>query len=62
MQRNADIYLLQSHSFSGVTAPIIRRTKIVTAASVTDHNIGTATSLHRGLIRPQWREVTLPVL
>jgi hypothetical protein len=31
--------------------------KTVTAASGTGHNIGTATSLHRGLIRPRWIEV-----
>jgi len=36
--------------FSGVTAPIIRSTiKTVTAASGTGHDIGTATSLQRGL-------------
>jgi len=32
--------------------------KAVTAASGT----GTPTSLQRGLIRPRWREVALPVL
>jgi len=31
----------------------------VTAASGTGHNIGTATSLQRGLIRPRWREVVV---
>ena len=36
--------------------------KTVTAASGTGHNIGTATSLRRGLIRPRWREVALPIL
>jgi len=35
---------------SGVTAPIIRVLKTVTAASVTGHNTGAATSLQRGLI------------
>ena len=34
----------------GVTAPIIRSTKTVTAAFGTGHNIGTATSLQRGKI------------
>ena len=34
--------------------------KTVTAASGTGHNIGTATSLQRGLIRPRWREVAVP--
>jgi len=33
---------------SGVTAPIIRSTKTVTAASGTGHNTVTATSLQRG--------------
>jgi len=39
--------------------------KTVTAASGTGHNIGTATSLQRGLIgtavpiRPRWREVAV---
>ena len=28
----------------------------------TGHNIGAATSLQRGLIRPRWREVAAPVL
>ena len=36
--------------------------KTVTAASGTRHNIGTATSLQRGLIMPRWREVAVPVL
>ena len=36
--------------------------KTVTAASGTGHNIGTATSLQRGLIRPRWREVAASVL
>jgi len=37
---------------SGVTAPIIRSTKTVTAASGTGHNIGTATSFQLSLISP----------
>jgi len=28
----------------------------------TGHNIGTATSLQLGLIRPRWREVAVPIL
>jgi len=36
--------------------------KTVTAAFGTGHNIGTANSLQRGLIRPRWREVAVPVL
>jgi len=36
--------------------------KTVTAASGTSHNTGTATSLQRGLIRPRWKEVAVPVL
>ena len=41
--------------------PPSRVLKTVTAASGTGHNIGTATSLQRGLIRPRWREVAVPV-
>ena len=36
--------------------------KTVTAAAGTGHNIGTATSLQRGPIRPRWREVAVPML
>jgi len=36
--------------------------KTVTAASGTGHITGTATSLQRGLIRPHWRGVAVPVL
>ena len=39
--------------------------KTVTAASGTGHNIGTATSLQRGLIGTiwqRWREVAVPIL
>jgi len=36
---------------SGVTAPIIRSIKTVTAASCTGHTTCTATPLQRGLIR-----------
>ena len=47
---------------SGVTAPINRITKSITAASGTVHNICTTTSLQRGLIRPRWRGVAVPIL
>jgi len=36
--------------------------KTVTTVYGTGHNTGTATSLQRGLIRPSWREVAVPVL
>ena len=55
------IYCVVTLHVSGVTAPIIRSAKTVTAASGTGHNTGTATSL-RGPIRPHWREVAVPVL
>jgi len=54
------IYCKVTLNVSGVTAPIIRSTKTVTAASGTGHNTGT--SLQRGPIRPCWREVAVPVL
>ena len=34
--------------------------KTVTAASGTDHNIGTATSFQRGQMWPHWREAAVP--
>jgi len=54
------IYCEVTLHVSGVTAPIIRNTKSVTATSGTGHNTGTATSLQPGLIRPRWREVAVP--
>jgi len=54
------IYYKVALHVSGVTAPIIRSTKTVTAASGTGHNTGTATSLQRAPIRPCWREVAVP--
>jgi len=42
--------------------PLSRVLKTVTAASGTGHNIGTATSLQRGLIGTGWREVAVPIL
>jgi hypothetical protein len=47
------MFRVSHHQSSGVL-------KTVTAASSTGHNIGTATSLQRGLIRPRWREVAVP--
>jgi len=47
------MFRLSQHPSSGVL-------KTVTAASGTGHNIGTATSLQRGLNRPCWREVVVP--
>ena len=57
---------------SGVTAPIIRSTKTVSATSGIDHDTGTAASFQRGLIRtgdsltpvrirPRWKEAAVPV-
>jgi len=48
------MFRMSQHPSSGVL-------KTVTAASGTGHNTGTATSLHRGQIRPRWREVAVPV-
>jgi hypothetical protein len=51
MQQYADICLLQSHYMFRVSQhPSSGVLKTVTAASGTGHNIGTATSLQRGLI------------
>jgi len=49
------MFRVLQHPSSGVL-------KTVTAAPGTGHNIGTDTSLQRGLIRPRWREVAVPVL
>ena len=46
---------VSQHPSSGVL-------KTAAVASGTGHNIGTATSLQRGLIRPRFREVAVPVL
>jgi len=48
------MFRVSQHPSSGVL-------KTVTTASGTGHNTGTATSLQRGLIRPRWREVAVPV-
>ena len=50
------IYCKVTLHVSGVTAPIIRSTKTVTAASGTGHNTGTATSLQRSETRKELRE------
>jgi len=47
------MFRVSQHPSSGVL-------KTVTATSGTGHNIGTATSLQRGLIGPRWREVATP--
>jgi len=44
------IYCRVTLHVSGVTAPIIRSTKTVSATSGISHGTGTATSFHRGLI------------
>jgi len=49
------MFRVSQHPSSGVL-------KTVTAASGTGHNISAATSLHRGLIRPRWREVAALIL
>ena len=51
------MFRVSQHPSSGVL-------KTVTAASGTCHNIGTATSLQRGLtqIRVRWRELAVPIL
>ena len=46
------MFRVSQHPSSGVL-------KTVNAASGTGHNIGTATSLQCGLIRPHWREVAV---
>ena len=43
------MFRVSQHPSSGIL-------KTVSAASGTGHNIGTATPLQRGLIRPRWRE------
>ena len=49
------MFWVSQHPSSGVL-------KTVTAASGTGHNIGTASSLQCGLIRPRWREIAVPIL
>ena len=63
-QQYADIYLLQSDStcFGASQRSSSGALKTVTATSGIGHNTGTATSFQRGLIRPRWKEVAVPVL
>jgi len=49
------MFRVSQHPSSGVL-------KTVTVTYRTGRNAGTATSLQRGLIRPRWREVAVPVL
>ena len=58
MLEYADIYSLQSHSYMFRVSqhPSSGVLKTETAAS------GTATALQRGLMRPRWRAVPVPVL
>ena len=63
MQQYADIYLLQSlYMFRVSQHPSSGALKTVTATSGIGHNIVTATSFQRGLIRPRWKEVAVPIL
>jgi len=48
------MFRVSQHPSSGVLETVI-------AASSAGHNTGTATSLQRGLIRPRWRKVAVPV-
>ena len=53
--KSLNMFRMSQHPSSGVL-------KTVNAASGTGHNIGTATPLQRGLIRPRWREVVVQIL
>ena len=48
------MFRASQHPSSGVL-------KTVCATSGIGHDTGTATSFQRGLIRPRWKEVTVPV-
>ena len=48
------MFRASQHPSSGVL-------KTVSAASGIGHDTGTATSFQRGLIRPRWKEVAVPV-
>ena len=62
MQQYADIYLLQSlYMFRVSQHPSSGVLKTVSATSGISHGTGTATSFHRGPIRPRWKEVAVPV-
>ena len=61
MQQYADIYSLQSlYMFRVSQHPSSGVLKTVTATSGIGHDAGTATSFHRGLVRPRWKEVAVP--
>ena len=49
------MFRMSQHPSSGVL-------KTVTATSGIGHNVGTAISFQRGLIRPRWKEIALPTL
>ena len=48
------IFRVSQHPSSGVL-------KTVSATSGIGHDTGTATSFQRGLIRPRWKEIAVPV-
>ena len=48
------MFRASQHPSSGVL-------KTVSATSGISHGTGIATSFHRGLIRPRWKEVAVPV-
>jgi len=50
------------YMFRVLQHPSLGVLKTVTAASGAGHIVGTATSVQRGLIRPRWTEVAVPVL
>jgi len=66
MQQCADINLFTAKSlyiFRVSRHPSSGALKTVTATSGIGHNTGgTGTSFQRGLIRPRWKEVAVPVL
>jgi len=47
------MFRVSQHPSSGVL-------KTVSATSSIGHDAGTATSFHRGLIRPRWKEIAVP--
>jgi len=62
-QLHADIYSLQSYyMFRASQHPSSGVLKTVTVTSGVGHNIGTAASFHRGLIRSRWKEAVVPIL
>ena len=63
MQKYAGIYLTQNYSscFRCLLHPSSGVHKTVTAASGTGHSIRATTFCQRGLIRPLWRKVVVPI-